>query len=248
MTFIEELFNSAGDCLEGDFIKKIIDSVAPSRKEAKDASVKKDDRAKKDDPKKKTDQKKESDAGLKKDHFKPFIEALEKENYPVATIELLELGAKTSQLNTNDNYHALLTFCFVALKKYHLADFADKLARKHNSEWENVFDGLTDDVYDSGLRFAADSLNKDVRTLNLEAKLDELDWEQEDVQFLIDDLSKILKLENEKLAKTIGDEKFTPPIDAKSTLDDVVISLCDELILPFYARLELQKVVKKFKD
>ncbi len=246
-THIEDLFNSVGERFEGDLIETIVKNYVGPPKEVKDAGANKGEDKKKAD-KKKDDKKKDAASGLKKDHFKPFVEAIEKENYHVATIELIELGAKMPQLDGNDYYHALLMFCFVALRKYSLADFADKLARKHNPEWDNIFDELADEVYDSGLFFTAESLNKDVRKLELEVKMEELEWEKEDVQLLIDDLNKIFKLENEKLAKTLESEKFSASISPNSTLDDVIIAICDEFILPFYARLELQKTASKFKD
>lgn len=242
MTFIEELFTSVGDRFEGDFIEKIIENYNESQKELKDAG------SNKSEEKKKSDQKKDSDSGIKKEHFKSFVEALEKENYQKAVIELLELGAKKTQLDKNDYYFALLTFCFVALKKYGLADYADKLARQYNPAWEKNFDDLADDVYDSGLLLTAEFLSKDVRELDLEAKMEELEWEKEDVQLLIDELYKIFRLENEKIAKTLEAEKISSPLDTHSTLDDVIITLCDELILPFYVRLELQNIVKRFND
>jgi predicted O-linked N-acetylglucosamine transferase (SPINDLY family) len=247
ITHIEDLFNSVGDRFEGDLIETIVKNYVGPQKEVKDAGANKGDDKKKD-AKKKDDKKKDADSGLKKDHFKPFVEAIEKENYHIATIELLELGAKMPSLDANDYYHALLMFCFVALRKYSLAEFADKVARKHNPEWDQIFDDLADEVYDSGLFFAAESLNKDVRKLELEVKMKELEWEKEDILMLTEDLIKIFRLENEKLAKTLADEKFTPAIDDKSTLDDVIIALCDEFILPFYARLELQKTASQFKD
>ncbi|MBN2090961.1 hypothetical protein JW964_15215 [candidate division KSB1 bacterium] len=241
-THLEELFESAGDRFDDNLIEAIIQNYSGPQKEVKDTG------ANKGEEKKKEGKKKESDSGLKKDQFKPFIEAIEKENYPAATIELLELGAKLTNLNTNTNYHALVSICFVALKKYNLAEMADKAARQLDLEWGDIFDELADEVYDSGLFFTAESLGKDVRDLELEAKMEDLEWEKDDIQFLIDDIKVIFNLENEKLAKTLADEKLTAPIGASSTLDDVIIAICDEFILPFYARLELQKLVSKYKD
>ena len=242
ITHLEDLFYSAGELLEDDLITRIIASSMSSQTELKDEETKKSEE------KPKNDKKKESDSGLKKDNFKSFIEAIEKENYHVAVIELLELGAKMKQLDKNADYFALLTFCFVAIRKYYQAEFADKLARQYNSEWEKIFDDLSDDVYDSGLFFMAESLGQDVRELALDATMKDLEWRKEDILMLTKELTNIFELENEKLAKTITEEKFSPTIDDKSTLDDVIIAICDEFILPFYARLELQKLVKKYKD
>jgi len=240
-THLEDLFESVGDLFEDDLITKIIKSATSSPTELEDAGAKKSEEKSKND-------KKDSDKSVKKEHFKSFIEAIEKENYHVAVIELLELGAKMKQLDKNADYFALLTFCFVAIRKYYQAEFADKLARQYDSDWEKIFDNLSDAVYDSGLFFMAESLRQDVRALALEATMKELEWEKDDIFMLTKDLASIFKLENEKLAKTITEEKFSPAIDDKSTLDDVVIALCDEFILPFYARLELQKLVGRYKD
>lgn len=241
--YLERLFASAGTQVNPGLINQIIDQldsqIADNGEEA-DAELtarQLKNRGKKIEEKRKKAKKQSIDG------FKRFVALIKENKYHAAVVELIELAYLIPELNGIADFHALLTLNYVALRKYYPAEQEEKNARRMDKKWE-LFDKITDDSYESGVFFLAEYMRTSVRKFKEDKKIvEDLHWDQNNFNTIIEDLGTIFNLESEEIWKSVKEEEIKlEKFDEGATLEDLIIQLCHLFVLPFYTRLELAKI------
>lgn len=246
MMYLERLFASVGTRIDSNLIKIIANGVQPQvdnidEKAMADFTA---DELKKHQGK--IDARRKKMIGIFKTGFKEFVNQVKAYNYQQAVLSLLEMYYLVQELNSDCNYNALLTLCWVATRKYDLAEISEKVALK-NPVWK-VFDEIVDDAYESSEFFMADDMQIKLEKLNIEKKItSDLHWDNDNFSRIIGHLGEILEVENQKVWESIKKEELKLNLSDESTLEDFLIQLCDLYILPFYARIELLKIASTAK-
>ncbi|MBN1349059.1 hypothetical protein JXJ21_06610 [candidate division KSB1 bacterium] len=242
---LERLFTSAGSKIDTAILKNLSSQIKAKIEEEqpKEEMTQKELKAYQRRVEKKT----EKIRGILGKQIKQFAELIDKQRYHRAIIELYDARNAVEELEQNADYHALLSLCYVAVLKYDLADSEERFARKLKTNWV-IFDDIVDNVYESGKFFIADQLDESPKKLKLSLNLKEdLKWDDVNTVETIEELSTILEQTDESSWRSLKKEKPDLNLDEQATVDDLIVQLCDQFILPFYARLELKKLTAAFK-
>lgn len=245
--YLEKIFTLVGQRIDPDLIAKIADKTVPQPPEPNAKSepplTAKETKAHQE----KLEARKKQMLEIFKASFKRFVGLIEKFNYQSAVLELLELAQKVPEVNARADFHALMTLCYVASRRYELAEAEEKLAVDGDAKWQ-IFDEITDDISAAADFFIADELNIPQNKLNFKKKIvGDWHWDDKNVNAIIEHLQIIFKLEHDKIAENMAAEDVKLQIKEEDTLNDLVIQLCNQFMLPFYVRLELSQIVSKAK-
>jgi hypothetical protein len=245
--YLEKIFTLVGRRIDTDLIAKIADKTTPQLPEQNAKSEQpltaKETKAQQE----KLEARKKQMLEIFKASFKRFVGLIEKFNYQSAALELLELVQKVPEVNARPDFHALMTLSYVASRRYELAEAEEKLAVAGDAKWQ-IFDEITDDISAAADFFIADELKIPLNKLNFKKKIvGEWHWDDKNVNAIIENLRIIFKLEHEKIAEIMAAEETKIQIKEEDTLNDLVIQLCNQFILPFYVRLELSQIASNAK-
>jgi len=245
--YLERLFASVGTRIDSNLIGIILLGVAPQVDDKDENAIRDFSPEELKNYQKKLESRRKRNLGFLKKAFVNFIKLINAQDFRGATLELIELTYQIPELNLDLNFNALLTLCWVAIRKYEAAEATEKAARKNNSRWE-VFDTIVDDAYDSAKFFMAEEMKTTVQKLDIDQELvNKLNWDESDSKRLTIHLGQVLELENATVWESIKSENIKFQLKEDAILDDLIVQLCDQIILPFYARLELNIIVGNSK-
>lgn len=240
--YLERLFAGVGTRISSNLIRAMITNVSPQLDETDPVDEEALSPKELKSRQRKLDSRKKKITEICKGGFKQFVNNIKKRNFCGATLNLVELTYTVPELYDEADFHTLLTLCYVALQKYGTAEHEEKMAKKANPKWK-LLDQITDDIYTCGLVFIAEETHTTVDKMKVEQRLaDELHWDSHNFKVFLSALGSVLKLENKEIWQSIEDEEPEIKLPEEATLDDLIIKLCDLVILPFYARLELTKI------
>jgi hypothetical protein len=176
-----------------------------------------------------------------KNKLQHYIKMLKKMQVQEALLDLLELEYEVQPLAQDDRFAALVALTATACRRYVLANLYEDRACKLEPQWE-LFTEMSDDVYESGSFFLADQLRVKIKNLDPTAPVSSVLLTVEPT--LQHQLGHICQLENPELWGdfSAGNTPIKPA--DKMTNDELIVQLCDEILLPFYARLELLNIAE----
>jgi len=242
--FLERLFASVGSRIDKQLLKKLVNNIKAEIKEEKKEEEMTSTELK--NLQRRIETKTDKIQKILGETMDCFAKHIDKYRYHHAIIELIDARHAVEELENEADFHALLALCYVAILKYDLAESEEKKARELNSSWW-VFDEIADNVYDSGHFFLAEQLKESPKKLKVSQNLKEdLKWDDRNLFEVVDELENILEREDEKCLRSLKAEAPKLNIDDSGTLEELIIQLCDQFILPFYARLELKKIIEPF--
>lgn len=244
--FLERLFANVGSKIDSQILKKLVTNIKAEIKEEKKEEEMTPSELK--TLQRRIEKKTSKIKGILGESAKSFAEQIDKHRYHHAVIELIDARNAVEELENEADFHALMALCYVAILKYDLAESEEQKARHLKSEWR-TFEEIADNVYDSGQFFIAEQLDESPKKLKVNQSLKEdLKWDDKNYFEIIDELENILEREDEKCWRSLKAEKPDVVLNDSSTLEELIIQLCDQFILPFYARLELKKITNVFNN
>ena len=186
----------------------------------------------------------EEHGDILKKQFRHYTKMLQKMQFQEALLDLMELEHKVQPLGRDDRFAALVTLTATACRRYVLAHYYENRACELEARWE-PFAEMSEDVYESGEFFLADQLQVKIENLDLNATVPAILLAVEPT--LQQQLGKICQFENTTLWECFYAEKYRIRHESQMTNEELIMQLCDEILLPFYARLELLRIAEEKK-